>query len=122
MKSPKLSKLMFFLSIFLLFVSVDIFARTVSALASGETFTVTSNADSGPGTLRQALQDSQNSNTIIFDTVVFPPGNPETIFFVSTLPQLIQGNLIIDASNSGIYIYRIEAGKFSSVKKCLVVK
>jgi hypothetical protein len=38
-----------------------------------KTFVVDSAADGGTGTLRQALQDAQPGDTILFDPAVFPP-------------------------------------------------
>ncbi len=69
-----------------------------------ETFVVTSIANSGPGTLRQALQDAQNGDTITFDPAVFPPAAPATISLTRSLPALVQGNLVIDASDAGVVI------------------
>jgi hypothetical protein len=40
------------------------------------TLLVTSNQDSGPGTLRQALFNAQPGDTITFDATVFPPAVP----------------------------------------------
>jgi hypothetical protein len=60
---------------------------------SATTFVVTSTADSGPGTLRQALQDAQRGDTITFDPAVFPPHAPKTISVSSVLPGLSQGHL-----------------------------
>jgi len=79
------------------------------AQSSSETIVVTSVSDSGPGTLRQALLDAQNGDTITFDPVVFPPAAPATIFlqaedFVSSLPNITQGAITIDASNSGVIL------------------
>ena len=76
----------------------------VVAREPGKTFVVTSIADSGPGTLRQALQDAQNGDTITFDPSVFPPDKPDTIAVASKLPELLQGNLTIDASDAGVVI------------------
>ena len=70
----------------------------------GRTLIVTSAADSGPGTLRQALLDAQNGDTIILDPAVFPPDAPVTIFTTSELPHIRQGNLTIDASNAGVIL------------------
>src|SRR3972149_6751515 len=67
---------------------------TSPPLSQGRTLLVTSPADSGPGTLRQALQDAQVGDTIIFDPVVFPPDAPVTISIASELPHIRQGNLI----------------------------
>ncbi len=68
------------------------------------TIVVTSTADSGHGTLRQALQDTQSGDTINFDPTVFPPSAPVTIFLTSGLPPVSQGNLTIDASNAGVIL------------------
>ena len=68
------------------------------------TITVTSTADSGPGTLRQALLDAVNGDTITFDPTVFPPDAPATITLTSPLPDITQGNLTIDASDAGVIL------------------
>ena len=52
---------------------------TVLAQGSGETFVVTSVEKTGENTLRQALRDAQNGDTIAFDPSVFPPDAPATI-------------------------------------------
>jgi hypothetical protein len=65
---------------------------------------VTSTADSGPGTLRQALLDAQSGDTITFDPDVFPPDAPATIYLTSGLPHITQGNLTIDASDAGVIL------------------
>lgn len=70
----------------------------------GRTLQVISTADSGPGTLRQALLDAQNGDTITFDPAVFPPNAPETIAITSGLPQISQGYLTIDASDAGVIL------------------
>ena len=73
-------------------------------LTSEVTIVITSTTDSGPGTLRQALLDAQSGNTITFDTVVFPPKTPSTIYLTSSLLGISQGNLAIDASNAGVIL------------------
>jgi len=70
----------------------------------GKTIVVTSTADSGPGTLRQALLGAQSGDTITFDPATFPPNAPATIYLTSGLPPLTQGNLTIDASNAGVIL------------------
>jgi parallel beta-helix repeat protein len=70
----------------------------------GETTVVTSTADSGLGTLRQALLDAQDGDSIIFDPVVFPPSAPITISVTSALPGINVSNLTLDASNSGVIL------------------
>ena len=71
----------------------------------GVTIFVTSTEDSGPGTLRQALQDAQDGDTITFDKQVFPPYAPATIFITSgELPHLRANYLTIDASYAGVIL------------------
>jgi parallel beta-helix repeat protein len=66
---------------------------------------VTSPADSGPGTLHQALLDALNGDTIAFDPAAFPPSNPASILLTSgPLPDISQGNLTINASNAGVIV------------------
>jgi hypothetical protein len=65
---------------------------------------VTSAADSGRGTLREALSQAPSGALIAFDPTVFPPDNPATIFILSALPELTQGQLTIDGSNAGIIL------------------
>ncbi len=72
--------------------------------AKGETIVVNSTADSGSGTLRQALLDAQSGDTITFDPSVFPPSSPTVIYPTSSLPSITQGNLKIDASNAGVIL------------------
>jgi hypothetical protein len=67
--------------------------------ALGATFTVTTTADSGPGSLRQAIIDANDSgaaDTISFDPAVFPPGSPATITLTSSL-WLTGGGDTVDA-------------------------
>lgn len=77
---------------------------TPTPVPQGRTLQVISTADSGPGTLRQALLDAQNGDTITFDPTVFPPNAPETIAITSGLPQISQGYLTIDASDAGVIL------------------
>jgi len=66
--------------------------------------TVTSTANSGPGTLREALLDAVSGDAITFDPAVFPPGAPATIALTSPLPDITQGNLTIDGTDAGVII------------------
>ncbi len=75
----------------------------------GRNIVVTSAEDSGPGTLRQALQDAQTGDIITFDPAVFPPDRPTTIFLQGegisiALPELTQGHLTVDASDAGVIL------------------
>ena len=76
----------------------------VLAQGSGETIVVTSIEKTGESTLRQALRDAQNGDTITFDPSVFPPDAPATITLTRELPQVLQGNLTIDASDAGVIL------------------
>ncbi len=69
-----------------------------------KTHLVISAADSGPGTLRQALLDAQPHDAILFDAAVFPPHAPVAIALASGLPELSQGYLTIDASDAGVIL------------------
>lgn len=60
--------------------------------------------DSGEGSLRWALGEVEVGGLIIFDPQVFPPDNPATIFTSSDLPAIINDNITIDASGSGVII------------------
>jgi hypothetical protein len=74
------------------------------AHALAATWVVTSTADSGPGTLRWALQTAVTSDTITFDPAVFPSSSPVTVTLASALPAITQGALIIDGSNAGVIL------------------
>ena len=73
-------------------------------IPTGKTILVTSIADSGPGTLRQALLDARRYDVIMFDPSVFPPNAPATIALSSGLLGLYRGNQTIDASNAGVIL------------------
>ena len=77
---------------------------TLTPLTQGRTLLVTSAADSGPGTLRQALLEAQSGDTITFDPSVFPPDAPATISLSNGLPPLGLGYMTIDASNAGVIL------------------
>ena len=70
----------------------------------GITRTVTSTADSGTGSLREALNQAQTGDTILFDPNFFPPDNPKTIFISEALPHIRVNGLTIDASNAGVIL------------------
>ncbi len=65
---------------------------------------VTSNADSGSGTFRNALENAWPGTVIHFDPSVFPPENPAKIQIKSVLPDLSLGRVTIDASNAGVIL------------------
>lgn len=72
--------------------------------ARAATRLVTSAADSGPGTLRQALLDAGPGDLITFSPAAFPPGAPAVIPLLSPLPAITQNALTLDASNAGVIL------------------
>jgi hypothetical protein len=85
-------------------------ATTPTPVLQGKTIVVTSAADSGPGTLRRALLEAQNGDTITFDPAIFPPDDPVSIAVTSELRWLSQGDVTIDASNAGVILDGSRAG------------
>ena len=67
-----------------------------------DTFIVTSNADNGAGTLREAIQKARDNGTSVTDTILFNLANlsraDRTIVLDSTLP-LLSSYLIIDGTS-----------------------
>jgi parallel beta-helix repeat protein len=79
-------------------------ARAGGLAAPAMDVVVTTTADSGFGSLRWALQAAGANDTIVFNPVVFPPGDPQTITLASALPDITQGNLTIDGSAAGVIL------------------
>jgi hypothetical protein len=99
----------FILLIFAFWLSISpLFSRSsvdfISRARAANVLEVNNAADSGPGTLRQAIRDAEAGDIITFNTVVFPPGGPTTIFLLSALPAITKNNLTIDASNAGVIV------------------
>jgi Right handed beta helix region len=61
---------------------------------------VTSVADNGPGTLRQAILNA-NANTPALDTITFNIGGPTRIILATPLPQITDGVVIDGTSQPG---------------------
>ncbi len=80
-----------------------VFFLQVPMPVQSATLQVNSAADSGPGTLRQALQDAKPGDTITFNPTVFPADRPATIFVRSYL-ILDKHNITLDASNAGVIL------------------
>ncbi|MCP4900486.1 MAG: hypothetical protein GY906_26275, partial [bacterium] len=74
------------------------------ARAQANTCQVNTTADSGSGSLRWCMNQAQSGDTIVFDSAIFPPHDPATILLSSELPQITQGGLTIDASESGVIL------------------
>ena len=65
---------------------------------------VTTTADSGEGSLREALQNQRPGTVIRFDPVIFPIDAPATIFLETPLPELTTGRVTIDGSDAGVIL------------------
>ncbi|GEM_PF-1857649 len=92
LRKPALS---FFLSALLFLCALGaVLLNTQTAQAA--TFTVTSTANSGPGTLRQAILDA-NANGAVADTIQFniPGAGPHVISLLNALPS-VGSNITID--------------------------
>ena len=74
---------------------------TVPLAAGAATITVTSNADNGAGTLRNAIATAATGDTINFDTTAFPVGGTNTITLTSFQLSTSLANLTIDATANG---------------------
>jgi len=89
-------------------VVVAVMVTAAAPIAIGapqeQAIVVTSTADSGPGTLREALERATPGTTITCDPAIFPPDNPATIAVISPLPALAQGQVTIDGSNAGVIL------------------
>ncbi|HNT54201.1 MAG TPA: NosD domain-containing protein [Anaerolineaceae bacterium] len=68
------------------------------------TCTVTSAADSGPGTLRECLLNQVSGDVITFDPAVFPPASPVTIQVGAERLPWLDTNITLDASNAGVIL------------------
>jgi len=83
------------------FVLVFLFFLLTLNAASAATFVVTNNADAGPGTLREALNNAANNGTTTQDIIQFNlPGNlpsDRTIRLKSQLPA-VTSNVVIDGT------------------------
>ena len=85
--------------------SVVIAAVVLASPAWADTYTVTNNADSGAGSLRQAIIDA-NTTTGVADTINFDLGSAATITLTSgQLPDVTDGaGLTIDGGSANITI------------------
>lgn len=93
----------------LLILCLALVAGTLIPKGSPKEIVVTSTADSGSGTLREALLQARPGDIITFDPKVFPPDRPATILLRaedhdSALPNITQGGLTIDASDAGVIL------------------
>lgn len=73
-------------------------------VVNGRSVVVVNTADSGPGTLRAALEDLAPGDVITFDPAAFPPASPVTIRPSTPFPRLKVSGVTIDASNAGVIL------------------
>ena len=76
----------------------------VTTRPPGRSVVVSSKADSGPGSLRFALEGQRFADTITFDAEVFPPSRPVRIKVRSELPHISAGSMTIDASDNWVVL------------------
>jgi parallel beta-helix repeat protein len=88
----------FLIGAFLLCIPSGLFAQDQQVIV------VTSAADSGPGTLRDALEGAGQGTVIRFSPKVFPQNNPTEIRLLSELPMLTADNMTIDGSDAGVIL------------------
>jgi hypothetical protein len=81
-----------------------VFAHAPLARSEARNVVVTSTADSGPGTLRDALSNLAAGDMITFDPAAFPPHSPATIPVATVLPRVKVDGVVIDASNAGVIL------------------
>ena len=79
-------------------------AAAATPITNARSVVVTSAADSGPGTLREALTNLAAGDVITFDPAVFPRAHPATIQVATQLPHLKVPGVVIDASNAGVIL------------------
>ena len=75
-----------------------------AAEPTGRTVVVTSSKDSGPGTLRNALEHQRPLETITFDQGMFPPDRRVRIAVERPLPGLGVGNVTVDGSDAWVML------------------
>jgi len=78
--------------------------EVVDAALTDPAILVSSAADSGKGTLREALWIAEPGDTLTFETSTFPPEEPVSILLGSPLPEISCGDLVIDASDAGVIL------------------
>lgn len=79
-------------------------ATETSVPTAARNVVVTSAADSGAGTLRDALANLAAGDVITFDPSVFTPSAPATIQVMTPLPHITLDGVVIDASNAGVIL------------------
>ncbi len=81
--------------------------------AFADTFTVTTNADSGPGSLRDALQQAADNGTVVRDSIIFtlPTGVAERTIICNGGIMLLSSNLVIDGSSEPAPAFGVSGAK-----------
>jgi len=86
----------------------------IPALSFADTFVVTSNADSGPGTLREALQKASDNGSTVRDSIIFnlPAAlKDRTITLYSTL--VLSSNLVVDGSSEPALAFGVSGARIN---------
>src|ERR1051326_660122 len=87
---------------------------------TGNTFTVTTTNDSGPGSLRDAITSANNNAGA--DTIDFniSGAGQKTISILSDLPNLTEA-VVIDGGNGGVATNRVQITNGASLAGCLTL-
>jgi hypothetical protein len=100
-----LPKSAFWLSVLLIMI-----LAAIPPAAKAATRVVTSAADDGPGTLREALTIAGVGDTITFSAANFPANIAKTIMLLKALPPITRAGLIIDGSSANVILDGSRAG------------
>ncbi len=80
---------------------VALLALALAPSALADTFTVSTNADSGPGSLRQAILDNNLTGPGIVNTIQFALTFSNSVITPQTSLPAITGQVIVDGSAGG---------------------
>jgi hypothetical protein len=72
-------------------------------ISNRKTYTVSTTADSGPGSLRECLHKADSGDTVVFDEAIFPSEKPTTIYLKEGL-VIDRDGITIDGSNAGVIL------------------
>lgn len=101
------------------------FTQSIVVVAQPTTIIVSTTADTGPGSLRDALLRVQTGGVITFSPSVFPPDRPTVIFVKTSLPMLTAANVTLDGSKNdvildGFLVPQVAAGLSIDAAACKI--
>ena len=93
-----------YISILFVFLSGYLLSLSPAPKPEGPQIIVNNASDSGPGTLREALEAAKSGTIIVFDPSTFPKNELTRIQMLRPLPDLNQGSITIDGSDNGVIL------------------